>query len=109
MNINYKLVGERIKSKRKECKKTQEQLAEEMGVSVGFISQLERGITKVNLENLGKLSEILDCDIAYFVSDAVKSKSEYLQEEFINAFHTLSDKERHIVMDLITSLTENRA
>lgn len=108
MNINYKLIGERIKSKRKECKMTQEKLAEEMSVSVGFVSQIERGITKVNLDNLGKLSEILNCDIAYFVSDSVKSRGEYLQDEFMTAFCKLYNNEKHIVMDVIRALEENR-
>ena len=108
MNIDYKLIGSRIKAKRTANKKTQEQLAEEISVSVGYISQIERGITKPNLELLAKLSKLLNCDVAYFISDTVVSKNEYLNNEFFEKFRLLNDKEKKIVSDLIDSITNNR-
>ena len=47
MSIDYKLIGSRIKSERIRQKITQEKLAESLDVSVGYVSQLERGITKI--------------------------------------------------------------
>ena len=44
MSIDYKIIGKRIKERRKICQITQETLAEKLGVSVGYISQIERGI-----------------------------------------------------------------
>lgn len=49
--------------KRKSQHKTQEMLAEAILVTVGYISQIERGITKVNLETLSNIAEILECDM----------------------------------------------
>ena len=43
MSIDYKIIGKRIKERRKICQITQETLAEKLGVSVGYISQIERG------------------------------------------------------------------
>ncbi len=52
MAINYKTLGDRIKTKRISQGITQEKFAEHMDVSVGYISQLERDISKVSLERL---------------------------------------------------------
>ena len=53
MLVDYILIGKRIKDYRNKCGFTQGALAEKLDVSVGFISQIERGITKPNLEMLG--------------------------------------------------------
>ena len=52
MLVDYILIGKRIKDYRNKCGFTQAALAEKLDVSVGFISQIERGITKPNLEML---------------------------------------------------------
>ena len=65
MNVDYSLIGSRIKSKRKEKRMTQEMLAEALEVSVGYVSQVERGVTKISLDLLAEISGILECDIAF--------------------------------------------
>lgn len=50
MSIDYKLLGNRIKEQRIAKGTTQEHFAEQMDVSVGYVSQMERGITKISLE-----------------------------------------------------------
>ena len=71
MAIDYKLLGERIKMQRLSKGTTQEHFAEHMNVSVGYISQMERGITKISLERLSAISEYLDCDMVLLLEGAV--------------------------------------
>ena len=59
MAIDYKLLGERIKTKRIAKGTTQEHFAEHLDVSVGYISQIERGITKINLDRLSTVADYL--------------------------------------------------
>ena len=59
MAINYKTLGDRIKTKRISTAITSRKFAEHMDVSVGYISQLERGISKVSLERLVSFPNIL--------------------------------------------------
>ena len=70
MNIDYKLIGERIKKARKLMGMTQDMMAEKLGVSIGYVSQVERGITKISLDLLGAISSILECDIASFITES---------------------------------------
>ena len=60
-------MGLRIKQQRKTKKFTQEQMAEQLGISVKHFSEVERGLTGLSVENLIKLSNILDLTIDYIV------------------------------------------
>ena len=59
MAIDYKVLGKRIKTQRIAKGTTQEHFAEHLDVSVGYISQMERGITKISLDLLGAIAAIL--------------------------------------------------
>ncbi len=107
MNVDYKKIGNRIKLKRKEAGLTQEMLAERLDVSVGYISQLERGVTKISLDTLGAISSILNCDISYFVSHGAVDSADYLCDEFNDIFRELSQTQRLIVLDTIDVLKKH--
>lgn len=108
MAIDYKLIGSRIQTERKSKKITQEHLAEKLNVSVGYVSQIERGITKPNLEMISEICQIIDCDISYIITGVCYSEKEYLLYEFAGRFSELNDKEKNIVLSLIKSIKENR-
>ena len=69
--INYKAIGRRIACYRKKLSMTQATLSEELDVSESYISQIERGSAKVSLSRLDEISEILEVDLAFLLSDAV--------------------------------------
>lgn len=56
MNVDYGAIGRRIKQVRRSRDMTQERLAEALSVSVGYISQIERGVTKINLDTLAAVA-----------------------------------------------------
>ena len=108
MSVDYKLIGTRIKEKRKQKKLTQENLAESLDVSVGYVSQVERGATKISLDLLAEIASVLECDIAFFVEEsAIKSKY-YMTETIYYAFEGLNEKEKRIILGIIGILKENR-
>lgn len=69
--INYKAIGRRIACYRKKLSMTQATLSEELDVSESYISQIERGSAKVSLSRLDEISEILEVDLAFLLSDEV--------------------------------------
>lgn len=69
--INYKAIGRRIACYRKKLSMTQATLSEELNVSESYISQVERGSAKVSLSRLDEISEILEVDLAFLLSDEV--------------------------------------
>ena len=57
-------IGAKVKALRTEKKMTLKQLSEGSGLSVGFLSQFERGLSSIALDSLEKLSEILDSPLS---------------------------------------------
>ncbi len=108
MSIDFYTLGQRIQKKRKSQNKTQENLAEAISVTVGYVSQIERGITKVNLETLSCIAEYLCCDISEFLSDTVKKTDNYLSEEFSSVLKKLNSNHRKILLEVAQVLEKNQ-
>lgn len=107
MSIDFRLIGARIKETRKEAEKTQEWLAEQIDVSVGYISQIERGITKISLETLSEICTVLNGDLSYLVAGTATKQNSYLKDEVIGKFTLLSKRDKKIIIDLMQSMINN--
>jgi transcriptional regulator with XRE-family HTH domain len=57
-----------LRARRKELGLTMQQVAERAGLSVGFISQIERGITIPSLSSLVSVSRVLGLQVGQFLS-----------------------------------------
>ena len=108
MSIDFYAIGQRIQKKRKSQNRTQENLAEAISVTVGYVSQIERGITKINLETLSLIAEYLNCDITEFLSDTVKMSSNYLNEEFSSIIKELNPHNRQVLIEIASILAKNQ-
>ncbi|PUB09583.1 helix-turn-helix domain-containing protein [Paenisporosarcina sp. OV554] len=77
------LVGITLKSLRKERKLTLKDLAAETGVSISFLSQVERGKSSVTLESLKKIADALSVNPSvFFAKDDVQDDLSIRQERF---------------------------
>ena len=106
MSVDYKLIGSRIQRIRKSEKMTQEKLAEMLDVSVGYVSQIERGITKPNLEMLTSICGFLSCDICDLLSGSVRERTAYLEDELLYKCSKLSPEQKSLAIRLIDVITE---
>jgi len=61
-----KAIGEKVKTLRQELNMTLKDLSEKTGLSTGFLSQLERGMTSIAVDSLSQMAEILEVDLGYF-------------------------------------------
>lgn len=61
MALDYKTLGKRIKFYRKQRHITQEQMAEQLDLSLSFISQIERGVTKMSLDTFVDICDFIGC------------------------------------------------
>ncbi len=66
--LDLQEIGKRICVRRKQLGFTQEQLAEQMNVSIQMVSNLERGNKAIRIENLIRLSQILDVSTDYILT-----------------------------------------
>ncbi|WP_072897839.1 cupin domain-containing protein [Clostridium fallax] len=71
MNI---IIGKKIKKLRTNKNITLKELSEKTELSIGFLSQLERGLTTVAIDSLGKIGKELGVDLSYFFKAPQKRK-----------------------------------
>ena len=66
-------IGEKIKELRSSKKMTLKDLSEMTELSIGFLSQVERGLTALAITSLEKIGRSLEVDLSYFFP--IKKKS----------------------------------
>ena len=106
MTIDYKIIGKRIKIHRKQNHMTQGQLAEKADVTVGYISQIERGICKLNLDTMSIIAGILGCDISDFVSGVSSLSKSYLNSDILRESSDLTQKQKQMFLEFIEIITK---
>ena len=96
-------IGKRIQMRRKQQGMTQEQLADKMDVSIQMVSNLERGNKAIRIENLIKLSQILNISTDYILTG--KETTEDMQS-LTEQMASLSQRDRkmmELLMDFCLS------
>ncbi len=69
---NQKVIGRRIRAAREEAGLSQEELGEKVGYSAMGISHLENGDRKIKIEDLQKIAEAIEAQIAYLLEPITK-------------------------------------
>ena len=98
-NADLVKIGQRIQIRRKQRGYTQEQLADLMNVSIQMVSNLERGNKAIRIDNLIKLSEILEISTDYILTGketaddigALNTRIEQLSERDRKMINLLAD------------------
>lgn len=72
-------IGRKIKELRNDKKMTLKELSEKSGLSVGFLSQLERGLTTIAVDSLENIAQILGVQLLYFFDVPCKTNKKILR------------------------------
>jgi len=68
-------IGTKVKELRTNAKLTLRELSEKTGLSTGFLSQLERGLTSVATDSLQKVAKALNVETSYFFANPTMKNS----------------------------------
>ena len=109
MKIDYKQLGNRVAKERKKNKLTQEQLAEKIGMTNNYISNIENNYSIPSLETLIKICEELNITPDSLLIGTVYSSEKYMADEITNKINKLDDKEKRLVAKYIDWILEERA
>ena len=107
MGIDYEILGKNIKYYRKQKKITQEQLAEKLDLSVGFISQIERGITKMSLDTLIDLCNTLDCSAGDILDNSQTERHDKAFDDFFSLYEKLPKREQNLFYYMLKAYLEH--
>ncbi len=107
MPLDYKLIGSNIKARRKQLQITQEQMADELYLSLSLISKLERGVKPVSMDTFFSIAEYLHTNIAALTADPndpVVQHNQLIQEIDV-MLEDLDNKHLRIVNQLMKTYT----
>lgn len=98
-DLNYGLIGTKMKELRCERGITQEQIAKDLGCTIGFVSNVENNRAKLNLRVLHYYAELCHVPIDTFLNvgpDAhvQSAQSQIKEEELLKLFRKMSSAEQ---------------
>lgn len=108
MSVDFKLIGKRIQQRRLKIKKTQENLAEYLDMSVGYVSLVERGKTKISLSTLARVADFLNCNISDLADNSSTESENYMNDEISSIICKFTAAEKKMLLRLINTYINNR-
>ena len=106
MALDYSVIGQRIKQARLAKNLTQEDLAEQIDISVAFLSRVERGNSHINLKRLNQLCRLLDVSEGYILNGASSNSTNYLSSEFNEILNSVSPEKQKLIYKLSQVIAE---
>ena len=106
MALDYTVIGQRIKQARLAKNLTQEDLAEQIDISVAFLSRVERGNSHINLKRLNQLCNLLDVSEGYLLNGASSNSQNYLDKEFADLIKSVSPEKQKLIYTIAKTIDE---
>ena len=106
MALDYTIIGERLKKARTDKNMTQEKLAEQLDVSIAFLSRIERGNSHINLKRLSQVCEILGVSEGYILNGASSNSENYLTAEFNDILSSVSSDKQKLIYKIAKVISE---
>lgn len=100
MDIDYKIIGKRIKEERRKKGWSQERLSEEIDVTTVYISRIERGASKINLKRLAQISKALDTSVEYLIAGTRTDSPNYLDKELYETLLTCTPAKQRLIYNI---------
>lgn len=104
MNINYQLIGKRIRDKRLEQSLSQETLSGSAGISTRSLSFIENGKTHVTVDSLYRIAYALGVTVDELIYGSVENVSVPYGSKLEEVFESSSSSERLFLFEVIRSI-----
>lgn len=106
MALDYSVIGSRIKQARLAKNMTQEDLADQIDISVAFLSRVERGNSHINLKRLNQICGLLDVSEGYILNGASSNSENYLEQEFAELLKSVSPEKQKLIYNVAKAIAE---
>jgi len=107
-NVDYTLIGTRIKQRRLCMGLTQEKVSEAAGITTVYLSKIENGRVSATLETLGKVCKILEIELGYIVSGCHCEGNTYGNETVLELYRACSPEIRPAALKILRELARIR-
>jgi len=117
-------VGRRVRSRRLECRLSQTELADRIGVTFQQVQKYEKGVNRIGAGRLQRISEALEMPISFFFGGSPQKAEGAAKEpesifgfmqssgsvRIVKAFHTIkSRKARQLLVEMAEELADVEA
>jgi len=99
--LDYSLLGKRIKEERERLNMTQEQLAEYVDISPAFVGHIERNERSMSLPTLIRIANRLNVTLDYLFADVVNSDRDVRVDRFLQLTEGMSEDAITSVLDIV--------
>lgn len=96
-------IGKIIQTLRKDRKLTQEELAEKIDISKNYLSKVERGISKLNIETFLKMADVLSFTLEDFGVNKQNKNGKY-KIELLELILTFSESEANAYLEILHTI-----
>ena len=103
--IDYKIIGKRIQKARNAMGLTQDNLSEKIGVSTNYLSKVEGGHERPNLELLGKISASADVSLTKLLTGVVEERN-YLRKDIADILDSCAPEKTRLIYDVILRISQ---
>lgn len=108
MALDYSIIGSRLKQARLAKNLTQEDLSEQIDISVAFLSRVERGNSHINLKRLSQICSILEVSEGYILSGSYSNSENYLTKEFSELLKKCSPDKQKLIYNIAKIIAETK-
>ena len=105
--MDYEKLGKNVRIKRKTKGLTQEQLAEQSGISLSFLGHIERGSRKASLETLVSIANALGVSPDYLLQDSLTKRTNYGHHQNQSLTEVASEKIMRVIKEQAPYLNLN--
>ena len=107
MAVDFGIIGKRLKEARKKKGLTQEQLVEQIGVSIAYLSKIETGKIHINIERLSQICSILDVTEGEILNGVSNKSDKYLNSEFSDILRKCSPSKQKLAFKILQSIADD--
>lgn len=107
MALDYNIIGERLKKARINKNLTQEKLAEQLDVSIAFLSRIERGSSFISLKRLNQICSVLDVSEGEILNGVSKDSNIYLNKELSNLIKDCPPQKINLIYKIAKVIVDN--
>ena len=100
-------LGKRIREARIEKGYTQQVLANEAGIGLMYLGEIERGVKMPSLSIFIKIVDALDVSADYVLRDELKSGERFIFDDLTDKLAPLSPKQRKTATEILDAYIRN--
>lgn len=101
MELDFKVIGQRIKIARIKKKLTQEVLSEKINVSPQHVSNIETGNSSVSLATLVAIANTLEVSVDELLCDTILSSKAIFENELEEVLRDCNEYEIRFITDIV--------